>query len=722
MVRDMKQILQNLKTGATEVADIPRPQVGPGQLLIRTHASLVSAGTERMLVEFGRAGWLDKARQQPEKVRMVLEKIRTDGLLPTIDAVQSKLDEPMPMGYSNVGTVIEVGAGVPGFSVGDRVASNGRHAEIVAVPANLCARVPGAVADEAAAFTVLGAIALQGIRLAQPTLGESFVVSGLGLVGLLTVQLLRAQGCRVLGMDFDAQRLALAGVYGAETVDLSGGQDWRSAALAFSRGRGVDGVIVAASTDSDEPIHQAAQMCRKRGRIVLVGVTGLKLSRADFYEKELSFQVSCSYGPGRYDPAYEQKGQDYPVGFVRWTEQRNFEAVLDMLAEGKLDVGPLVSHRFAIDRAAVAYEVILGSAPSLGVLLEYPGAAAGAGGAGLAPTVTVMPVVRTAVKAGAATVGFIGAGAYASRVLMPAFKRGGAHIKVVGSISGASAGIAARKHEVALATSDSNAVLKDAEVLAVVIATRHDSHAGLVCDALGAGKHVFVEKPLALSLDELARVQRAYESASAKNAAPPVLMVGFNRRFSPHAQRMKSLLAGVAEPKCFVMTVNAGEIAGDHWTQDRDIGGGRVIGEACHFIDLLRFLAGAAISATQVSVIGPSAGMRVRDDKVTITLGFTDGSIGTVHYFANGHKAFPKERLEVFCAGRILQLDNFRALRGWGWSGFSGMNLWRQDKGQAACVKAFVEALRNGGPAPIPFGEIVEVSRVAIEAAALAAR
>jgi len=463
-------------------------------------------------------------------------------------------------------------------------------------------------------------------------------------------------------------------------------------------------------------------MCRKRGRIVLVGVTGLKLSRADFYEKELSFQVSCSYGPGRYDPAYEQKGQDYPVGFVRWTEQRNFEAVLDMLAEGKLEVGRLVSHRFAIDRAVEAYELILGSAPSLGVLLEYPGAAVGAGGVGLAPTVTVTPGARPAAMAGVTTVGFIGAGAYASRILMPAFKRGGAHVKVVGSVSGASAGIAARKHGVELATSDSDVVLKDAEVSAVVIATRHDSHAGLVCDALGAGKHVFVEKPLALSLDELARIQRAYDSAVAKNATPPLLMVGFNRRFSPHARRMKSLLAGVAEPKCFVMTVNAGEIAGDHWTQDRDIGGGRVIGEACHFIDLLRFLAGEAISATQVSVIGPSAGMRVRDDKVTITLGFADGSIGTVHYFANGHKAFPKERLEVFCAGRILQLDNFRKLAAWGWPGFSSLRLWRQDKGQQGCVDAFLAAAGGRAAAPIPFGEIVEVSRVTIEAAAMAAR
>lgn len=747
----MKQVLQSLKTGATEVADLPSPRAGPGQVLIRSHASLVSAGTERMLVEFAKAGLIDKARQQPDKVRQVIEKIRTDGLMTTLDAVRAKLDEPMPMGYCNVGTVIGLGAGVHGFAVGDRVASNGRHAEFVAVPANLCAKVPDAVGDEAAAFTVLGAIALQGMRLAQPTLGEAFVVSGLGLIGLLTVQLLRAQGCRVLGMDFDPQRLAVARQFGADTVDLSEsratnheqrstnneivgrglsapnqvvayGADWRSAALAFSRGRGVDGVLVTASTESDEPIHQAAQMCRKRGRIVLVGVTGLNLSRADFYEKELSFQVSCSYGPGRYDAEYEQKGLDYPVGFVRWTEQRNFEAVLDMLAEGKLDTSALVSHRFPIAEAAKAYETILGGEPSLGVLLQYPGAVrvANAGAA----TIAVTPAARASAAAGAANVGFIGAGNYASRVLLPAFKKAGATVKIVASASGASAGVAANRHGVELASSDVRAVLDDPKIGAVVIATRHDSHAGLVCEVLRAGKHVFVEKPLALTLEELAAIREAYEGIGALNPRPTdgrsVLTVGFNRRFSPHARRMKALLGSVAEPKCFVMTVNAGAIPPEHWTQDREAGGGRLVGEACHFIDLLRYLAAAAITTTQVAAMGAAPGVRVRDDKASITLGFADGSIGTIHYFANGHKAFPKERLEVFCGGRILRLDNFRKLSGWGWPGFSSMRLWRQDKGQQACVDAFLGAVRGKPPVPIPFEEIMEVSRVAIEVAGLA--
>ncbi|NZA25832.1 zinc-binding alcohol dehydrogenase, partial [Luteimonas sp. SJ-92] len=372
----MQQILQNLRDGSTALADVPAPALRRGQLLIRTHATLVSAGTERMLVEFGKANLLQKARQQPDKVRMVLEKVRTDGLASTVDAVRSKLDQPLALGYCNVGTVIAIGEGVEGFGVGDRVASNGKHAEIVAVPANLCARVPDGVEDAHAAFTVVGAIALQGIRLAAPTLGEAVVVTGLGLIGLIAVQLLRAQGCRVLGIDFGPDKLALARGFGAETVDLAAGEDPVAAAQRFSRGRGVDAVLITASTRSSEPVAQAAHMCRKRARIVLVGVTGLELSRADFYEKELSFQVSCSYGPGRYDPAYEEGGHDYPVGFVRWTEQRNFEAVLDMLGAGALRMAPLVSHRFGIGEAEAAYALLAGGEPSLGIVLDYAGDAA----------------------------------------------------------------------------------------------------------------------------------------------------------------------------------------------------------------------------------------------------------------------------------------------------------------------------------------------------------
>ncbi len=709
----MKQILQSLKTGVTETAEVPCPAVQRGQILIRSSVTLVSAGTERMLVEFGKAGWIDKARQQPDKVRMVLDKIKTDGLMPTVEAVFNKLDQPLPLGYCNVGAVLDIGSGVTGFAIGERVVSNGKHAEAVCVPVNLCAKVPESVADEDAAFTVLGAIALQGIRLVNPTLGETVVVTGLGLIGLMTVQLLRAHGCRVLGLDFDPLKLALARQFGAETVDLGVGQDPLAAALVLSRGRGVDAVLITASTKSNEPVHQAAQMCRKRGRIVLVGVTGLELSRADFFEKELSFQVSCSYGPGRYDPNYEEKGQDYPVGFVRWTEQRNLEAVLDMMADGRIDVKPLISHRFEIDEAVQAYEIVGGSAPSLGILLSYPSVSEKPDAILRNQTVNLGPA-RPSV--GKATLGFIGSGNYATAVLIPAFKAAGVRLKTVASAGGVSAAHAGRKFGFEKTTTATEEVFADPEINAVVVATRHDSHALQVCHALEAGKPVFVEKPLALTLDELSQVEVAYASALTAGQMP-LVMVGFNRRFAPQAVKVKSLLTALDAPKALVMMVNAGAIPSTHWTQDRAVGGGRIVGEACHFIDLLRYLAGSPIVDAQVVSLGNAKGLTGLGDTVTLTLRFADGSMGTVHYLANGHKSFPKERLEVFCSGRILQLDNFRKLKGFGWPGFAKMNLWRQDKGQKDCAAAFVRAVEFGGVAPIAFDELVEVSRVTIQIA-----
>lgn len=707
----MKQILQSLKDGTTQLADVPAPRAPVGGVLIQTAATLVSAGTERMLVDFGKANWIEKARQQPDKVRMVLDKVRTDGLATTFEAVQSKLDQPLALGYCNVGQVAEVGRGVGGFAVGDRVVSNGKHAEVVAVPKNLCAKIPDNVPDEAAAFTVLAAIGLQGIRLVNPSMGECVVVTGLGLIGLLTVQMLRAQGCRVLGIDFDPQRLALARQFGAEVVNPGAGEDVLAAVQAFSRGRGVDAVIITASTKSNEPVSQAAQMCRKRGRIVLVGVVGLELSRADFYEKELTFQVSCSYGPGRYDPDYEEGGQDYPVGFVRWTEQRNFEAVLDLMAAGKLDVAPLVSHRFLLERAVEAYDLLSSGAPSLGILLQYPQE----NPARLAQRTVALQSIETVASASgsACAVAFLGAGNYAGRVLIPAFKAAGAALRTVVSSGGVSAVHYGKKHGFAQASTDGAAVLADAAVDTVVVATRHDAHARQVLAALEAGKHVFCEKPLCLAVDELAQIERA-----ARARPGQLLMLGFNRRFAPQVVKVKQLLAAVAEPKSFVMTVNAGAIPADHWTQDKAVGGGRIVGEGCHFIDLLRHLAGAPIVACHAVAMGRHPAVAVADDKATITLQFADGSFGTVHYLANGDKGFPKERLEVFCAGRVLQLDNFRKLRGWGWKGFSKMNLWRQDKGQAACAQAFVEAVKRGGPCPISLDEVLEVSRVSIEAQA----
>lgn len=706
----MKQILQNLKNGQTILEEVPCPSVKPSHLLIRTTASLVSTGTEKMLVDFGKANLIDKARQQPDKVKMVLDKVKTDGLLPTLEVVRSKLDQPLPMGYCNVGKVLAVGSGVDGFSVGERVASNGKHAEVVCVPKNLCARIPARVSDEAATFTVIGSIALQGIRLAQPTLGETVVVTGLGLIGLVTVQLLRAQGCRVMGIDFDEKKVALARSFGAETVSLANDEDPVVAALAFSRGRGVDAVIITASTKSSDPVHQAALICRKRGRIVLIGVVGLELSRADFYEKELSFQVSCSYGPGRYDPLYEEGGQDYPFGLVRWTEQRNFEAILDMLAERRIDVGPLVSNRFSLAQAEEAYALVEGG-KALGIVLSYPTASEQPESELTKKTIRLAAVPITQAAAGVPVVGFIGSGNYATQVLIPAFSKTSARLKSVASNAGVSGVHVGKKYGFEETTTDSRSIIESADINTVAIATRHDSHARFVCEALKAGKNVFVEKPLCLKREELDEIESLYGSLS----APPKLMVGFNRRFAPQVVKIKELLQGVREPKSFVMTVNAGMIPPEHWTQNREVGGGRIIGEGCHFIDILRFLAGAKITGVQALMMGNAPGLVVRDDKVTFTLTFADGSFGTVHYLANGHKSFPKERLEVFCAGRILQLDNFRKLRGFGWKGFNGMNLWRQDKGQKACTAAFVDAIKTGAPSPIPFTELIEVTKASFD-------
>lgn len=709
----MKQVLQDMANGATYIAEAPMPALGRETLIIGTTVSLISAGTERMLVGFGKASYLEKARQQPEKVKMVLEKVATDGLMTTIEAVRSKLAQPLPLGYSNVGVVAEIGAGVDGFMVGDRVVSNGPHADVVKVPKNLCARIPDAVDDESAAFVVVASIGLQGIRLAQPTLGEAFVVTGAGLIGLLTVQLLRAHGCRVLAIDFDESKLALARQFGAQTCNPALGEDPVSAAMGLSRCKGVDGVIITASTQSSDPVTQAARMCRKRGRIVLVGVTGLELNRSDFYEKELSFQVSCSYGPGRYDPNYEDKGQDYPLGFVRWTEQRNFEAVLDMLANGQLNVKPLITHRFAFEDAQKAYEALTADKVGLGILLQYTSPAEQR----MVRSVALKPAAAFAPQR--PVMGFIGAGNYASRMLIPAFKAAGAQFQTIVTAGGISGVIHGEKAGFAEASTDMAALLANAAINTVAIVTRHDTHARFVAQALQAGKHVFVEKPLAIDTEGLVAVREAYDAAQTSGTqGGPQVMVGFNRRFSPQVQKMKALLAPVKEPKSFIMTINAGAIPANHWTQDNAVGGGRIIGEACHFIDLMRFLAGSSIVSVQARRMGDAPGVVIAEDKASITLGFEDGSFGTILYLANGSASFPKERVEVFAAGRVLQLDNFRKLRGFGWPGFSKMNLWKQDKGQNACAAAFLQAVQAGTPA-IPSDEIFEVARMTIEVANL---
>ncbi|MBN2392190.1 MAG: bi-domain-containing oxidoreductase, partial [Anaerolineae bacterium] len=729
----MKQILQNLKSGATEVLDVPAPLPRPGHLLIATRRTLISAGTERMLVEFGQANLLAKARSQPDKVRQVLDKLRTDGLLPTLEAVFARLDQPLPLGYCNAGVVLDVGEGVAGFAVGDRVVSNGPHAEVVCVPQTLCARIPDSVADDAAAFTVLAAVGLQGIRLAAPTLGENIAVLGLGLVGLMTVQMLVANGCRVLGTDFDPQRLALARQFGAETVDLGAGGDPVQAGMAFSNGNGIDAVLITASTKSSDPVHQAAQLCRKRGRIVLVGVAGLELNRADFYEKELTFQVSCSYGPGRYDEAYEQQGRDYPYGFVRWTEQRNFAAVLDLMAAGRLDVAPLISLRVPQVEAPTAYQRLTEDHSLLGVLLTYPEQ-----GIDLSRTVTFSnqhpapstqhPAPNTqhpAPSTQPCTVGMIGAGNFASLVLLPALAKTPAVLKTIASAGGASAALAARKFGFAQATTDYHTLLEDPDINTVFIATRHNLHARLVIEALKAGKHVFVEKPLALNRDELQEIVGTLERFNVptfrRSNVPTLLMVGFNRRFSPLSVKMHDLLQTRSQPVSVIYTVNAGAIPPGHWVHDPQVGGGRIIGEGCHFIDLIRYLVGAPIVGVHAHMMGAAPGVAVRQDKMTLHLAFEDGSMGTVHYLANGNKRYPKERVEVFSEGRVVVLDNFKSLCGYGWPGFARRRLWRQEKGHSAEVAAFVERVTGGGEWLIPWRELEEVTLATFAAVASAA-
>lgn len=698
----MKQILQNLSDGKTLLVEVPAPVAMPGHVIIRATKSLLSPGTERMLIDFGNAGLIQKARSQPDKVNMVLQKARVDGVAATYTAVKSKLDQPIPLGYCNVGRIID--GTDTGYKAGDRVVSNGAHAEIVRVPKNLVAKIPENVSDQSAVFTVLGAIALQGIRLVNPTLGETVVVIGLGTIGQLAVQILKANGCRVLGVDIDSTKCEIAQRFGAETVCLGKGGNLVTAAASFSRGRGVDAVIIAANSKSHDIISEAAEISRKRGRIVLVGVVGLNIRRADFYEKELTFQVSCSYGPGRYEDDYEVNGQDYPIPFVRWTQQRNFEAVLDLMSSGAINVAPLVSEKYSFDNALNAYKNLRKSA-ALGVILEY---------AQKDTAVLTSNIVKIAqsesISSKGNSISFVGSGNYASRVLIPAFKAAGAKFSTVVSSGGVSAVHHGTKAGFENAASTMEATIGD-ESNAVVIATRHNQHALQVELALKANKSVFVEKPLAVTLDEIETIEKTLSESSGK------LMVGYNRRFAPLVQKAKSLLDSKTGPKSFIFTMNAGFIPKNHWTQNPDVGGGRIIGEACHHIDLMRFLAGSKIEAYNVIKANSPSQSEFTDDIAIITLEFENGDIGSLHYFSNGGNIFPKERLEVFCQGGVLQLDNFRKLRGFGWAGFKKQWSWKQDKGQLNCAKAFMDCLESSTAFPIPEDEIFEVARISIKIA-----
>lgn len=689
----MKQVVQSLRDGKVRVATVPDPAVERGHVLIANTASLLSAGTEKMVLELGRKSLLGKARERPDQVRRLFEKLRQEGLLSTLRQAFDRLDEPQPMGYSSCGRVLATGDGVQGLRPGDRVASNGPHAGVVSVPKNLCARVPEGVEDEHAAFATVGAIALQGVRLARLGLGETALVVGLGLVGQLAVALLQAAGCRVLGTDPDARRCELALALGAGTARP--GLTARDVA-ASTGGHGADAVLIAAATRSREPMDLAAEAVRQKGRVVLVGVVDLHLDRRPFYFKEAELVVSCSYGPGRYDPSYEERGHDYPYGYVRWSEQRNLSAVLDLMARGRLDVSPLVSHRFPIDEAGRAYELIdRAEEPYLGIVLTYPA---------LEPRELRRRLPVSAPRAeGPIGVGVVGAGSFARSVLLPAIR---AEKRLRGVVLASARGLTAEqlgtKHGFEAVASDVGEVFADESVRAVFLVTRHDSHAALAVAALAAGKDVFVEKPLCLTLDELAAVEEAVTESSR------LLMVGFNRRFSPAVERVKDFFADVEGPLTLSIRFNAGDVPAGHWTQDGRIGGGRLIGEACHGVDLAAFLAGSPPVRVHAESVGGGAG-EVTDDRSFITLRHADGSVSSVAYLAGGDRAFAKERVEVIGGGRVATIDDFRAVtlvrdgRSRTWRG-------RQDKGHRREVAAFARALAEGTPAPIAWDEIRAVT------------
>jgi predicted dehydrogenase/threonine dehydrogenase-like Zn-dependent dehydrogenase len=703
----MRQIIENIRTGKLGVVQVPDPIARSGHVLIANAFSVISAGTERAAIELARKSLLGKAKDRPDQVRRVLEKLKNEGILNTISQVRQRLDEPMTMGYSSAGVVLACGEGVHEFKPGDRVASNGPHAGVVCVPKHLCVKVPEGVELDSAAFTVLGAIALQGVRLAHLGLGETAFVIGLGLIGQLTVALLRAQGCRVFGTDLDTYKCHIAMKTGAEKAKSDFGIKELN---DLTRGLGVDAVMITASTKSNEPIELAAESVRKKGRVVAVGDVSLNLPRRPFYFKEAEFVVSCSYGPGRYDAEYEERGHDYPIAYVRWTEQRNMQAVLDLMAAGKLDVSPLISHRFKIENAETAYEMIeKEKEPYLGILLEYNSSEASS-----LKTVELRAPLQT--SGGEIGVGVLGAGNFARLVLLPSLRKiGTVKLRALCSAGGLSAVQSGEKLGFEVAMSDEDEVYKDPTVGAVFILTRHDQHARQVIKALQAGKHVFVEKPLCLNLEELKKIESVYSSLITQNSSL-ILMVGYNRRFAPMAFQLKSFLANLREPLVMHYRVNAGYIPSDHWVQDPAQGGGRIIGEVCHFVDFLTFLTGTLPKRVDARAL--SSDGRYHDDNVVVTLEFADGSLGTITYVANGDTAFPKERVEIFGGGTTAVLDDFRRLelvqRGRKKVHKSRL---RQDKGHQEECKAFIAAVQKGSPIPIPIEELMAttVTTFAIE-------
>lgn len=694
----MKQIIQDIKNGATILEEVPAPQVKSGQVLIQTTRSLVSLGTERMLVEFGKANYLQKAKQQPDKVKEVLNKVKTDGLKPTINAVFNKLGQPLPLGYCNVGKVVAVGKGVEEFKVGDRVASNGNHAEYVSIPKNLVAKIPDNVSDEEAAFTVIGSIGLQGIRLINPTFGETIVVVGLGLIGLMAAQTLKANGCNVIGFDFDQTKVDLAQSFGINAQNPAKGVDQVKYVQDITNAIGCDGVLITASSPSNEIISQAANMCRKRGRIVLVGVIGLNISRADFYEKELTFQVSCSYGAGRYDEEYEQKGNDYPIGYVRWTEKRNFEAILNALSHRQLNIQPLITDRIPLANYLDIYGDMRGK-NHIASLLIYPEKTD-------EPNRNVQ-VTQNTFSGQKGVIGIIGAGNFTGAMILPSLKKCNANIKYISSSGGLSGKTLSKKFEIANATTDNQLIFKDNEVDLVMITTRHNQHAKLVMEALEHDKHVFVEKPLALNEEELEQILTVYQKHN------KTISVGFNRRFAPLAQKMKQLLGTQPTPINIIATMNAGFIPQKVWVQDMEIGGGRIIGEACHYIDLCAYLSGSKVKSVCMNALGENP--EENTDNASILLKMENGSNAVINYFANGSKAYSKERIEVYNQERTLVMDNWRKLKGYGFKGFRSASSG-QDKGHATQFKLLNDSIKTNGKPIVPIEDIINVTKASFAA------
>ena len=699
----MKQVLQQARNGEVAVLEVPAPQLLPGCVLVQVAASLVSAGTERASAEFAAKNLFQKAQARPDLVREVIAKVQRDGLWSAVHAVRTRLDQPSSVGYSSAGTVIAVGEGIVDLAPGDRVACAGAgfavHAETASVPRMLTANIPDEVGFEAAAFTTVGAVALHGIRTADVKLGDSVAVIGLGLLGQLTVQALKAAGCRVFATDPVSDRVQLAVQMGADAAShLTDG--FRDLCFQSTAGQGVDAVLIAAETPSSHPVNLAAEVARDRAVVTAVGTVGMALERKLYYGKELDFRVSRSYGPGRYDAAFEQKGRDYPIGYVRWTETRNMEAFLRLVADRKLNLTPLITHRVPIERAEEAYEIITGRSGErfLGVLITYGEHPATAAKLQLVPGVRPQPDAGQKIR-----LGLLGTGSFALGTLLPAIKLAGdTDLVSACAASGVHARYAAEKFGFRTCTTDETEILTCPETNTVVIATRHHLHAKQVLAALRSNKHVFCEKPLCLREPELAEIVEAYRG----HARPPLLMVGFNRRFAAMALRMKSFLRELGEPLALHYRINAGRLPHDHWTNDPEIGGGRILGEVCHFIDLLSFLTGSRpVEVHTRSLENPG---HYSGDNVLIALQFADGSHGTVSYLANGDRAFSKERLEVLGGGRVAVLEDFRRLELISHGRRQVLrSRWRQDKGHRGEWKAFAEAVRNGGAAPIPFDEIV---------------